>query len=302
MPSDDVVLKYGDEAMKTIDGRYSLFKKIYGGSARRTGWFLNAKVYGDQPAHFGLPGQPVGVQGQPVGVPAQPVGVPGQPVGVPGQPVGVPAQPVPVRYPGQNIGLQGQLPGQPAVVPGGAPAQPAVLPVQPGIPPGQPAGQPVQVPGNQALGAPGQPPGQAAGVPGQAAGVPGQVAGAPAQPRDPTNENGGLGENPFNKVPEGGAAQPAEDNQGEAATEDVVPSSRNVTMPETRLVIFSAVPKCGSATTAKLFKTWVSCALLGFLQTQTNIHARMQTHTHKFLSILKKSKYAQRSSCQWIKI
>ncbi|ROT71382.1 putative heparan sulfate 2-O-sulfotransferase pipe-like isoform X1 [Penaeus vannamei] len=276
VPSDDVVLKYGDEAMKTIDGRYSLFKKIYGGSARRTGWFLNAKVYGDQPAHFGLPGQPVGVQGQPIGVPAQPVGVPGQPVGVP-------AQPVPVRYPGQNIGLQGQLPGQPAVVPGGAPAQPAVLPVQPGIPPGQPAGQPVQVPGNQALGAPGQPPGQAAGVPGQAAGVPGQVAGAPAQPRDPTNENGGLGENPFNKVPEGGAAQPAEDNQGEAATEDVVPSSRNVTMPETRLVIFSAVPKCGSATTAKLFKTLSSMNRFTAMVPQIRIQPRLAEQQREVL-------------------
>ncbi|XP_042884071.1 uncharacterized protein LOC122260735 [Penaeus japonicus] len=322
MPSDDAVLKYEDEAMKTIDGRYSLFRKIYGGGAGggagvgKTGWFLNAKLYGEQPAHFGFPGQPVGVPAQPVGVLGQPGGVPGQPggvlgqlVGVPGQPGGVLAQPggvlgqpgavpgqpggvlgqpaaMPVRYPGQNIGLQGQLPGvpaqpvkvpvqvpqalpQPAAVPGqlnGVQGQPAGAPVQPpgqpagvqGLLPGQPAGQPMPMPGNQALGAPppGQPQGQAAGVPGLPAGNAGW-AGGQAAPLRPAGENGGLGENPFNKFPEGGAAQPqpAEGGEVEVPPEDIVPSARNVTMPETRLVIFSAVPKCGSATTARLFKT-----------------------------------------------
>ncbi|XP_037782506.1 uncharacterized protein LOC119578907 isoform X2 [Penaeus monodon] len=270
---DDVVLKYEDEALRTVDGRYGLFAKIYGSNARRTGWFLNAKLYGDQPAHFGVPGQPVGV-------PGQPVGVPGQPVGAPGQPVGVPGQPILVRYPGQNIGLQGQLPGQPAVVPGqppgGAPAQPAALPGQPkgvqgrpGILPGQPVGQPVQVPGNQALGAPGQPPVQ--------------VAKAPGQPRDPANENGGLGENPFSKFPEGGAAQPAEGAGGEAASEDVVPSSKNVTMPETRLVIFSAVPKCGSSTTARLFKTLSSLNRFTAMVPQIRIQPRLAEQQREIL-------------------
>ncbi|XP_047483949.1 uncharacterized protein LOC125035760 [Penaeus chinensis] len=343
VPSDDVVLKYEDEALKTIDGRYGLFAKIYGRSGRRTGWFLNTKLYGDQPAHFGLPGQPVGVPGQPVGalgqpvvvpgqpvgalgqpvvvpgqpvgalgqpvvVPEQPVGALGQPVGVPGQlvgalgqpvgalgqPVGVPGQPDLIRYPGQNIGLQGQLPGQPAVIPGqlpgGAPAQPAAMPGQakvpkvsqqpcqarrkgaqgqPGILPGQPVGQPVQVPGIQALGAPGQPPVQ--------------VAGAPGQPRAPANENGGLGENPFNKFPEGGAAQPAEGDEREAAAEDIVPSSRNVTMPATRLVIFSAVPKCGSSTTARLFKTLSSLNRFTAMVPQIRIQPRLAEQQREIL-------------------
>ncbi|XP_063584663.1 uncharacterized protein LOC134762223 [Penaeus indicus] len=322
--SDDVVLKYEDKALKTIDGRYGLFTKIYGWSARKTGWFLNAKLYGDQPAHFGLPGQPVGVPGQPVGNPGQPVGGLGQPVGVPGQPVGAPGQPVLIRYPGQNIGLQGQLPGQPAVLPGqlpgSAPAQPPAMPGQAkgvqgqsGILPGQPVGQPVQVPGNQALGAPGQPPVQVAGAPGQppvqvagapgqppvqvagapgqppvqVAGAPGQppvqVAGAPGQPRDPANENGGLGENPFNKFPEGGAAQPAESDEREAAAEDIVPSSKNVTMPETRLVIFSAVPKCGSSTTARLFKTLSSLNRFTAMVPQIRIQPRLAEQQREIL-------------------